>query len=326
MQDLIGKLLAGAGGPSQRELERMRQEIQNRYGAMNLGRSTAMLEALAQNDFSDIRTAAQRAIEEYEKLLPTFNDLTQPGEEIRRSLESFVDRQTKMSTERLQRDAELAGITRDYIDRWAREEREELARFIRREVEIAEERRLTTRETGWPPSEPEPSPVEQAPLTDRLFSSNVLKTDLPKALAKADERRSPVTLLIADIDHFKRVNDEFGHPTGDRVLVAVADCVRVVVGVKGRAYRYGGEEFIALLPNFTADEAFAIAERLRQTVQVAKIEAVPLAVTVSLGLSTYPDLAGTAEDLLQQADDALYESKRTGRNRTTKYGEQLRRA
>lgn len=324
-RDLIEKVLGSVGGSSQRDLERMRQEIQNRYAALNLGRSTEMLDALIQNDFSSMRAAAQKAVSEYERLLPTINNLTLPGAEIRQSIEAFLERQTNQTVEDLRRQADLAGINREFIDRRAKEAREDLAELIRQEIEIAEERKLVSREAGWPQVDAGPSPAERASVTSGLFSRAVMDSDLAKTEGSAREHGTPVAFLMVDIDLFKSINDGSGHLAGDRALVSVADCMRAAVGAKGRVYRYGGDEFAALLPNFTAEEGFALAERIRRAVEQVKIEGVAHPLSASLGLSTHPDPARSVEELVKQADDALYASKNRGRNRTTIFEEPLRR-
>lgn len=135
----------------------------------------------------------------------------------------------------------------------------------------------------------------------------------------ADERGP--SLLIADIDHFKHVNDRYGHLFGDKVIRAVAQIL--MDNVKGRdtAARYGGEEFIILLPNTPLDGAQALAEQIRSTIESCRIRRLDNqeyieSITLSLGVARH--LPGeTADDLLARADSALYRSKMEGRNRVT---------
>jgi two-component system cell cycle response regulator len=119
---------------------------------------------------------------------------------------------------------------------------------------------------------------------------------------------------MIDIDHFKRLNDEHGHQAGDEVLRNVAAALSCECRDFDTAARYGGEEFAVVLPGSGPDEARVIAERLRQAVAAAPA-AVPI--TASAGVATYPAHAGDADTLVRAADDALYESKRSGRDRTT---------
>ncbi|RMG97002.1 MAG: diguanylate cyclase [Candidatus Dadabacteria bacterium] len=131
----------------------------------------------------------------------------------------------------------------------------------------------------------------------------------------------PLSLLLVDIDHFKRFNDRWGHPAGDRCLVRVSRVLQTFGGRPGDlAARYGGEEFVLLLVGTEEPAAIRLAEQLREQVSLAEVElpppAPPQRVTVSVGLATtVPGPATTRADLLRAADQALYTAKREGRNR-----------
>ncbi|WP_342563557.1 diguanylate cyclase [Paenibacillus sp. FSL R7-0345] len=128
------------------------------------------------------------------------------------------------------------------------------------------------------------------------------------------ETGEPFSLLIMDIDYFKRINDTFGHQTGDYVLEKLGSLLKFHSREKDTAARYGGEEFVLILPGLTADESRLVAENLRQVTELAVWDTGRL--TVSIGIATC-----TAEDsektLLHKADAALYASKENGRNRVT---------
>jgi len=127
----------------------------------------------------------------------------------------------------------------------------------------------------------------------------------------------PLALLMIDIDLFKSVNDKYGHDVGDAVIKAVAEVLQKNKRVSDIVGRLGGEEFALILPEATLDKAVAAAERFRQLVadRVATISGLPVAITVSVGASVCrPGIKGV-EELLKQADIALYEAKRSGRNR-----------
>lgn len=127
----------------------------------------------------------------------------------------------------------------------------------------------------------------------------------------------PISLLIFDVDHFKSINDNYGHDVGDGVLKKISDVCKTVLRKGDLFARYGGEEFIALLPNTKESNAFLIAERLRQ-----KIEHTPIIVhghgpvyfTVSVGVTIVDYHKNTLDDAIKQADIALYSAKSAGRN------------
>lgn len=128
---------------------------------------------------------------------------------------------------------------------------------------------------------------------------------------------APVGLLSIDVDHFKAVNDTYGHSAGDAVLRTLAATMNDVVGSSGTACRLGGEEFVVLLPGADAGRAKVLAETLRERVAARGEEAtaaVP-AITISVGIAAAPEHARTADELVEHADEALYRAKREGRDR-----------
>lgn len=129
----------------------------------------------------------------------------------------------------------------------------------------------------------------------------------------------PAALLMADVDHFKKINDTHGHPAGDEVLRAVAGILERTVRGKGTAYRYGGEEFAVLLPNHCCEEALAVAERARVAIESESLSG--LSVTVSFGVAAVPTHATAADEWLKKADRALYDAKQHGRNIVRFFGE-----
>jgi len=133
--------------------------------------------------------------------------------------------------------------------------------------------------------------------------------------------RRPCSCLMVDIDHFKLVNDEHGHPVGDRYLIHIAGCIMAATRESDLAARYGGEEFVVLAPNAGLEEARTLAERIRASVAESPLK-LPTAVlnnTVSIGVAEYsmePDFgANILEDMIEKADKALYRAKQFGRNR-----------
>ncbi|WP_082193134.1 sensor domain-containing diguanylate cyclase [Bacillus rubiinfantis] len=140
--------------------------------------------------------------------------------------------------------------------------------------------------------------------------------------------RRMLSLIILDIDHFKRVNDVYGHQSGNEILCELATRICQLVGDRGTVARYGGEEFVVLLPDTTKSEAFDLAEQIRQTIanrpfvlkQALQQTAQQANITVSIGVATAPEDAEDALALIRHADRALYVgAKRAGRNRVAEY-------
>lgn len=128
----------------------------------------------------------------------------------------------------------------------------------------------------------------------------------------------PLSAVMIDIDHFKRINDTFGHPVGDEALIALANCCRANLRTVDILGRYGGEEFLILLPETQHDKALEAAERIRKQVEAMVLPAAkgPLKLTISAGVATLKlDAPITLEELIKNADDALYGAKAAGRNR-----------
>jgi diguanylate cyclase (GGDEF)-like protein len=159
-----------------------------------------------------------------------------------------------------------------------------------------------------------------------LLNAAAWRTEATVGLAQAQRTRSPVALAIADLDHFKAVNDGYGHLTGDAVLAAAASTLREGLRPYDLIGRFGGEEFTILFPHTTAGEAVAIADRLRASLASYPFPAGedrdPLHVTVSIGVAAAPDADGQdLTDLLTAADAALYAAKTSGRNTVRLDGE-----
>ena len=127
----------------------------------------------------------------------------------------------------------------------------------------------------------------------------------------------PLAFLVLDIDHFKKLNDTYGHATGDQVLVAVADTLRSVLRSADLCGRFGGEEFVCLLPETTETEARIVAERLRRSLAEQSVATAEgnVRFTASIGLTVADVSDVSVESLLQRADAAMYEAKKAGRNR-----------
>ncbi|OWG07753.1 GGDEF domain-containing protein, partial [Klebsiella pneumoniae] len=131
-------------------------------------------------------------------------------------------------------------------------------------------------------------------------------------LAKVNAQH-PLSVLISDLDHFKRINDSYGHVAGDKVIQFAASVLESHSRVDDAAARIGGEEFALLLVNTGEKEAQAIAERIRLAVSAGESH-LPERMTISMGVYTTHDNSVTAEACVQRADEAMYEAKNNGRN------------
>ena len=166
--------------------------------------------------------------------------------------------------------------------------------------------------------------VEALAVTDALTGLSVRSYFLERAqseLARSRRHGLACALLMADLDHFKEKNDTFGHLVGDVVLKDVARLLQHNLREIDLIARFGGEEFLLFLVETSVEQAMAIAQRLRQLVEVHPIRAYDelLAQTISMGLAEFPDDAQTLEELIERADEALYAAKRAGRNRVVRW-------
>ena len=135
-------------------------------------------------------------------------------------------------------------------------------------------------------------------------------------------KEEKLSLLFVDIDFFKKVNDTYGHNKGDIVLKVLGEILIDTSRIFDVVSRNGGEEFSVLLLDCDSSHAIEIAERLRKKVETYKFsisDKINLNITISIGISTYPDTTNKIDDLLEDADKALYEAKRTGRNKVVLY-------
>lgn len=137
----------------------------------------------------------------------------------------------------------------------------------------------------------------------------------PAILARAGALRRPLSLAMLDVDHFKSINDRYGHIAGDEVLRRVVECLRGEIRGEDAIFRYGGEEFVILCENMPHAAALAHAERMRVAVHRTLAQEFAAAPTISIGVATFPDDAPTLRDLLAHADRHLYDAKRRGRDR-----------
>ena len=156
----------------------------------------------------------------------------------------------------------------------------------------------------------------------KVFNRRYLEERLGVETQRSFLTGVPLSVVMVDIDHFKKVNDTFGHAGGDKVLSEIAALLKNSVRKDDVVARYGGEEFILILPGAPVERTSAIAERIRESVESTSFDmgSTKIRVTISLGVSNFPSHpAKSKEELVQMADGALYQAKRGGRNRVCVY-------
>ncbi len=158
-----------------------------------------------------------------------------------------------------------------------------------------------------------------------LYNHRHIQEVVREEFERAKRTREPLAVVMFDLDHFKKVNDTYGHQVGDRVLQELARILKRTAREIDKLGRYGGEEFIAVLPDTGIDDAVIFAERVRESVErhpFAVGRAQPLHLTVSAGAATYPHPAVyNPRTLIHRADQALYAAKAAGRNRVVRFDE-----
>jgi diguanylate cyclase (GGDEF)-like protein len=167
--------------------------------------------------------------------------------------------------------------------------------------------------------------LEQLATVDQLtglYNHRMFYSTLKNEIMRARRYGRPASLLMIDIDHFKRINDSYGHLAGDRVLERIGRLLKENLRAECSTCRYGGEEFAVILPEIGMEAAFTTAERLREIVaQTSFDNGTPdeIKITVSIGVSAFPESAAAVDELTSAADAALYAAKDAGRNRVVRY-------
>ena len=172
--------------------------------------------------------------------------------------------------------------------------------------------------------------MEELAITDGLtglFNHRYFQHSIQTEIERAERQDQSLSLLIMDIDHFKGFNDSFGHQAGDFVLKSLADLLKSNIRKIDILARYGGEEFAALLPGIDSRNARKTAERWRKAVQRAnfKWEGKSFAITMSIGVATFPDDAREKIELIEKSDAALYRAKENGRNQVQHWADEQER-
>lgn len=206
-------------------------------------------------------------------------------------------------TKRIEYEQELRQMTKK-LERVNEQQKDALAQLtkLNEEIERKQQELITLTNTD---------------LLTNIFNRRYMEERLAEHIVKARTMKHAFSVCILDIDYFKKVNDTYGHQIGDYVLIEVAQLLKTSVGEEGIVARFGGEEFVALLPNTTEEQSTQMAMRMNEAIRNCSFEYVQR-VTISIGVSTYKD--GDCEtNLLNRADRALYYSKEHGRDRTTHF-------
>jgi diguanylate cyclase (GGDEF)-like protein len=160
----------------------------------------------------------------------------------------------------------------------------------------------------------------------KLFTKRYFDSYMKLELARSMRHKKKFSIIMSDIDHFKNFNDEHGHQAGDYVLEKTALIFQQTVRFTDLVSRYGGEEFIIVLPETDLEGAYIVSEKIRTKLEstILTFEGKELSVRVSLGISTYPDHGEVVKDLIKLCDNCLYHAKKTGRNKTVKYSSEIK--
>ena len=149
----------------------------------------------------------------------------------------------------------------------------------------------------------------------KLYNRQHLMEVLSIETSRFKRYKIPFSLLMIDIDHFKSINDKYGHQTGDEVLVEISKSLSLDLRELDICTRFGGEEFMIVLPHTTEPETFELAERIRERVEEKYRDG--MKITISIGISIITEQNNEILEIIRRADNALYQSKRNGRNKTT---------
>jgi diguanylate cyclase (GGDEF)-like protein len=171
--------------------------------------------------------------------------------------------------------------------------------------------------------------LERLSVTDELTglaNRRRLTAELEREVRRSGRHGRAFAILMLDVDHFKRFNDTWGHPAGDALLRRLGNLLRECVRDVDTVARYGGEEFLVIMPETTDADGAKVAERIRSAVEKDRFTpeggSKEVNVTVSIGCAAFPEHATTADTLVEAADQALYRSKQSGRNRVSAAGAQ----
>jgi two-component system cell cycle response regulator len=163
--------------------------------------------------------------------------------------------------------------------------------------------------------------LEKLAITDPvtgLSNHRYFQEKIRKEMERSQRHSRVFSLMMVDVDHFKKFNDKFGHPEGDKALAQIAKLLKSATRTADSVSRYGGEEFALILPETAKPAAVEVADRIRRDLENISVSAAlmePHPITLSIGVSSFPDDGNTCELMISKADQALYRAKELGRNR-----------
>lgn len=165
--------------------------------------------------------------------------------------------------------------------------------------------------------------LEIMATTDKLTGSanrHIFETLFDQAYAKSKRNNMPLSAILFDLDYFKKINDQYGHPAGDAVLKTLIKEIKATIRESDLLFRWGGEEFLIIVPELDLESAYKVAEKVRETAAnlVVFYDEQPISITISLGVSSM-EPEDTSDTLIEHVDNALYAAKKKGRNSTTCY-------
>jgi diguanylate cyclase (GGDEF)-like protein len=156
-----------------------------------------------------------------------------------------------------------------------------------------------------------------------LYVRRYFMVKLQEEIHRAERYNKRLSIVMADLDRFKKINDTYGHDAGDRALKTISQFLQKNIRDVDAIGRYGGEEFVMLIPDADKEAAFCLAERLREELGKVDLEDLPT-ITISLGIATYPSDGADIEELIKKADAAMYAAKQKGRNKAVKYSSDIK--
>ncbi len=158
-----------------------------------------------------------------------------------------------------------------------------------------------------------------------LLNMRTFNLILDKEIARATRHRQPFTVVMIDVDGLKSVNDQYGHPTGSRLVTVIGSSIRDCVRTSDVLARYGGDEFVILMTQTSIENSRIVAERIRTAIRNTSFDThgSRVSATISIGIASFPDNVENAADVLEKADIALYKSKQDGRNKVSYYDEEM---